>query len=246
MRSPEALKPRETHRTPDWPGAELSMETIRAYLADLSGRGRRKGTVQMYSAKLRALYDYLPPDKQISRGTLAAWRAFLLEAGYSPSTVNTHLSAANGLMEYMGRRDLQLVGQLEADKGLQPELSRVEYLRLLQAARILEKERTYLLVKIFALAGIRVGELPLSADQAVHLHRIAGPRAGTGDSGGGGRGGPAPPGGGDAPAPARLPPEGAAGLRPAAGPDGGAGVLHPERERHEPDPGDGGDPDPVS
>lgn len=77
----------------------------------------------MYSAKLRALYDYLPPDKQISRGTLAAWRAFLLEAGYSPSTVNTHLSAANGLMEYMGRRDLQLVGQLEADKGLQPELS---------------------------------------------------------------------------------------------------------------------------
>lgn len=111
MRSPEALKPRETHRTPDWPGAELSMETIRAYLADLSGRGRRKGTVQMYSAKLRALYDYLPPDKQISRGTLAAWRAFLLEAGYSPSTVNTHLSAANGLMEYMGRRDLQLVEQ---------------------------------------------------------------------------------------------------------------------------------------
>ena len=163
MRSPEALKPRETHRTPDWPGAELSMETIRAYLADLSGRGRRKGTVQMYSAKLRALYDYLPPDKQISRGTLAAWRAFLLEAGYSPSTVNTHLSAANGLMEYMGRRDLQLVGQLEADKGLQPELSRVEYLRLLQAARILEKERTYLLVKIFALAGIRVGYFILAA-----------------------------------------------------------------------------------
>ena len=163
MRSPEALKPRETHRTPDWPGAELSMETIRAYLADLSGRGRRKGTVQMYSAKLRALYDYLPPDKQISRGTLAAWRAFLLEAGYSPSTVNTHLSAANGLMEYMGRRDLQLVGQLEADKGLQPELSRVEYLRLLQAARILEKERTYLLVKIFALAGIRVGDFILAA-----------------------------------------------------------------------------------
>ena len=33
MRSPEALKPRETHRTPNWPGAELSMETIRAYLA---------------------------------------------------------------------------------------------------------------------------------------------------------------------------------------------------------------------
>ena len=53
MRSPEALKPRETHRTPNWPGAELSMETIRAYLADLSGRGRRKGTVMSHIARLR-------------------------------------------------------------------------------------------------------------------------------------------------------------------------------------------------
>ena len=126
MRSPEALKPRETHRTPDWPGAELSMETIRAYLADLSGRGRRKGTVQMYSAKLRALYDYLPPDKQISRGTLAAWRAFLLEAGYSPSTVNTHLSAANGLMEYMGRRTMKWGGKMEPDKGNTPSIPRLD------------------------------------------------------------------------------------------------------------------------
>ena len=86
--------------------------------------------------------------------------------------MNTHLSAANGLMEYMGRRDLQLVGQLEADKGLQPELSRVEYLRLLQAARILEKERTYLLVKIFALAGIRVGELPQVTVERVPAGRL--------------------------------------------------------------------------
>ena len=89
--------------------------------------------------------------------------------------MNTHLSAANGLMEYMGRRDLQLVGQLEADKGLQPELSRVEYLRLLQAARILEKERTYLLVKIFALAGIRVGELPQVTVEAGAGRAPAGP-----------------------------------------------------------------------
>lgn len=78
-------------------------------------------------------------------------------------------------MEYMGRRDLQLVGQLEADKGLQPELSRVEYLRLLQAARILEKERTYLLVKIFALAGIRVGELPQVTVERVRAGRLPGP-----------------------------------------------------------------------
>ena len=51
------------------------------------------------------------------------------------------------------------MGQLDAAPAVQPELTRAEYLRLLQAARALEKERTYLLVKVFALLGIRLGEL---------------------------------------------------------------------------------------
>ena len=153
-------------------GVTVSEESIRAYLEDLNHRGRREETVRFYAAKLKTFYDYLPPDKQIVLNTLETWRQALLAEGYAPATVNTNISAANGLLEYMGRRDLQLVGQLEADKGLQPELSRVEYLRLLQAARILEKERTYLLVKIFALAGIRVGELPQVTVERVRAGRL--------------------------------------------------------------------------
>ena len=118
-------------------GAVITPEEIRAYLDDLSRRGRSLGTVQMYRAKLRAFYGSLPPDKQVEPDTLADWRSALLEGGYSPSTVNTHLSAVNGLLEYMGRRDLQLVGQLDAVPEIQPELTRTEYLRLLQTARTL-------------------------------------------------------------------------------------------------------------
>ena len=128
--------------------------------------------MQMYGAKLRAFYHYLPSDKRVGPGTLSAWRGALLEAGYSPGTVNTHLSAANGLLGCLGRRDLQLAGQLEPEPSIQPELTRAEYLRLLQAARILEKERTYLLVKIFALAGIRVGELPQVTVERVRAGRL--------------------------------------------------------------------------
>ena len=45
------------------------------------------------------------------------------------------------------------------DPSVQPELTRAEYLRLLGAAKVLERERTYLLVKLFALTGIRVGDV---------------------------------------------------------------------------------------
>ena len=168
MRSTAVRAPRTA---PDRSGAEITPEAIRAYLDTLSGRGRSRGTIQVYAARLEALYAGLPPDKRISPGTLAAWRETLLAQGYSPGTVNTHLSAANGLLDYLGRRDLQLVGQLEPEPAVRPELTRAEYLRLLQAARSLEKERTYLLVKVFALLGLPVGELPrLTVEQVQAGH----------------------------------------------------------------------------
>ena len=120
-------------------GVVVSREDISVYLTDLAGRGRREETVRFYATKLKAFYDYLPPDKQVSRDTLETWRQALLAEGYAPATVNTHISAANGLLEFLGRRDLQLLGQLEPGTEPQPELTRAEYLRLLSAAHVLEK-----------------------------------------------------------------------------------------------------------
>ena len=72
----------------------------------------------------------------------------------------------------MGRRDLQLLERLETEPDAQPELTRTEYLRLLQTAKALERERTYLMVKAFALTGVRVGELALVTVEAVETGRL--------------------------------------------------------------------------
>ena len=125
-------------------GVTVSEESIRAYLEDLNHRGRREETVRFYAAKLKTFYDYLPPDKQIVLNTLETWRQALLAEGYAPATGNTNISAANGLLDYLGRRDLQLTGQLE---------------------------RTYLLVKAIALTGAHVGELPQITVEAVQSGR---------------------------------------------------------------------------
>ena len=58
------------------------------------------------------------------------------------------------------------------ENGVQPELTRSEYLRLLQAAKLREKERTYLLVKVFALVGLGVSELPCVTVEAVQKGSI--------------------------------------------------------------------------
>ena len=163
---------RETARPEAREGAILRPEAVEGYLQALAARGRGSETVRLYGAKLRALYQYLPEDKRITRETLGQWQETLLESGYSPGTVNTHLSAANGLLDYMGRRDLQVSGRLDPDTQPQPELTRGEYLRLLQAAKVLGRERTYLLVKVFALTGLRIGELPQMTVEAAEAGRL--------------------------------------------------------------------------
>ena len=74
-------------------------------------------------------------------------------------------------MAFLGRRDLQFVGALEVE-DVQPELTRTEYLRLLTTARALDKERLYLLVKLFGCTGIPVQELPRVTVEALTEGRV--------------------------------------------------------------------------
>ena len=177
MRTIEAEHPADTSA-----GTRITPEAIQSYLDGLAAKGRGTGTVQNYTNKLLTFYEELPADKRVTRGALEDWRRTLLERGYSPNTVNTYLTAVNGLLAHMDRRDLQLVDRLELQPEVQPELTRAEYLRLLGAARALDRERTYLLVKLFVLTGLRVGEVPHVTVAAVESGRMkaAGPGGKTG------------------------------------------------------------------
>ena len=140
--------------------ATITKDAIRSYLEYLSSKGRTRETVAVYSSRLRSLWEFLPQEKLVYPDTLGKWQVALLEHGYSAATVNIHLSAANGLLDHMGRRDLQLAVRLKEDKEVQPELTRREYKRLLQAAKVMGRERTYMIVKTIALTGVQTVDLP--------------------------------------------------------------------------------------
>ena len=140
------------------------------YLAHLREKGRTEGTLQTYRRSLGLLYRTLPAEGEIGPETLLAWQGELVAMGYGASTVNTCLSVAGNYLEYLGVRTA-VPEQLALPEEVRPELTRREYLRLLCAARELGKERTYLLVKVFALLGLPVGELPrLTVEQVQAGH----------------------------------------------------------------------------
>lgn len=141
-------------------GAPLVPEQIEGYLANLTDKGRVPDTIENYRRGMRRLYQYLPDgDKVIHPGTLRQWREALLQDGYSVQAVNMCIVAANGYLDYVHARELQVTDKLRVPKEIQPELTRKEYLRLLSTARALGKERVYLLVKVFGNTDLPVHEL---------------------------------------------------------------------------------------
>lgn len=154
----------------------LTQESIEAFLADFARLGRSPESVKSYRTRLETLYDMLPQGKSIRKDTLASWRMELLMKGYAPSTVNLSISAANSFVAWRGKREFQLQGTLERVPEKQPELTRGEYLRLLQAARALKKERVYLLIKAIALMGLGMDEIFCLTVESVKLGEVTLPK----------------------------------------------------------------------
>lgn len=152
-------------------GVPMTREQIEDYVAHRQDEDRTSESIQKYARDLDALYRFLPEEKRIYPETLSQWRGSLLGEGYAPRTVNSMVSVANSFLKWLGHRELQLTGQLNIAYD-QPELTRNEYLRLLSAARHLNKERTYLLVKVFTTVNITVLELPRLTVEAVRGDQV--------------------------------------------------------------------------
>ena len=164
-------RPMHQHRRTET-GVLLTQESIEQFLDACQSRGRVEGTLQWYRRGLNRLYQALPEDKFIRQGALERWREELVEMEYTPGTVNMFLSIANSYLDFVGHREYQLASQLKLKSSLQPELTREEYVQLLRTAKALDKERLYLLIKLFASTGLSVQELPNVTVEAVQKGEI--------------------------------------------------------------------------
>ncbi len=153
-------------------GYRMTWEDAERYLAKLEARGLASGTMGRYQTAMKQLYQVLPEDKMIRPDTLRAWREELLKNGYSRSGVNGIFSVCDSFLAFVEHRELQLGDRLPPDDTPQPELTRSEYQRLLQTAKILNNERDYLLVKVFATTGILVQELTEITVENVRTERF--------------------------------------------------------------------------
>lgn len=122
---------------------------------------REPATIEKYLREVRAFAAWLEGAPVIKEGA-TAWKARLTASGFQPGTVNGKLSALNKFFAFLGWPDCRvkyLKIQRRVFRSSERELSREEYTRLLETARVLGRERLALLIETICATGIRVSEL---------------------------------------------------------------------------------------
>ena len=141
------------------------------YESHLQEQEKSAATIEKYVRNLNAAADF--QGAELDRPLLIAWKE-QLSARYAVSSVNGILAAVNGLFAFCDWGELKvkpLKKQRELFCAENRELTRDEYIRLVQAAKENGNERLSLVLQTICGTGIRVSELRCITAEAVRMGR---------------------------------------------------------------------------
>ncbi len=144
--------------------AEAQIESFCQYLIR---EEKSAATVEKYLRDVRAFSAFIG-EKTICKEEVMAYKRYLQLKKYAVRSINSMLASLNSLLDFLGWPDCR-VKALKQQKQVycaeEKELSRAEYMRLLQAAQ--SKPRLQLVMQTICGTGIRVSELQFFTVEAV-------------------------------------------------------------------------------
>ena len=122
---------------------------------------REPATIEKYLREVELFATWME-SQPVTKEQVARWKAHLTSSGYQPGTVNGKLSALNKFFSFLGWSDCRvkyLRIQRRVFRNTDRELTKEEYLRLLETAQEMGRERLALLIETICVTGIRVSEV---------------------------------------------------------------------------------------
>ena len=140
--------------------------TLQSFQQYLLQEEREEGTIEKYlrdAGRFLAWMDEeYSTDASSWKEKAIQWKEHLCGEKYSPTTINSMLAAVNKLLAFLGFPEIR-VKYLRVQRKLfrqsEKELTKEEYLRLIESAHSLGRERLALLMEAICATGIRVSEV---------------------------------------------------------------------------------------
>ncbi len=132
---------------------------------------KSRATVEKYIRDATAFFHFLEQyQTELTKENVIQYKAYLLERGYAVSSINSMLASLNSLFDFMKREKCKIKAfkvQRQVYCVKEKELTKEEYLRLVNTAGKQGNERLMLLLQTICSTGIRVSELVAITAEAV-------------------------------------------------------------------------------
>jgi len=150
-------------------GRFLTEKQIAAFTVYLKSDEKSENTIEKYIRDVRAFSIYTH-GMEITKETVIAYKNKLLSENYATRSINSMLASLNGLFSFLSWCDLKVKSiklQQQIYCSEEKELSKAEYMRLVNTAKQKGNERLNLLLQTICGTGIRVSELQYITVEAV-------------------------------------------------------------------------------
>ena len=148
--------------------------SLQKYEIHLRQEEKSKATIEKYLRDIRRLQTYLKMSKELNKGTMIDYKNYLIQ-NYAANSANSMLTAANGYLGFIGMGECK-VKLLKRQKKTfceeKQELTKREYERLLETAKLRKNNRMYYILQTICATGIRIGELSHFTVQAVKEGKV--------------------------------------------------------------------------
>ena len=150
-------------------GRILTSEAIQSFKKYLREEEKSENTIEKYLRDVRAFAEYLS-GAEITKETVIAYKNKLLSENYAVRSMNSMLASLNSLFSFLGWSDCK-VKSIKLQRQIycpeEKELTKAEYMRLVNTAKQKGNERLNLILQTICGTGIRVSELQYITLEAV-------------------------------------------------------------------------------
>lgn len=147
----------------------LTKEIIETFGQYLQRGEKSENTIKKYLRDARAFIAYLS-GTQVTKDVVIAYKGKLISEKYAARSINSILSSLNSLFVFLGWGDCK-VKSIKIQKQIycpeEKELTKTEYMRLVNTAKQKGNERLNLVLQTICGTGVRVSELKYFTVEAI-------------------------------------------------------------------------------
>ena len=150
----------------------LTKDILEAFGAHLITEEKSMATVEKYLRDVRAFFAFIG-ECGITKEAVMKYKCYLIDKGYAVRSINSMLASINSLLDFLERTDCK-VKNIKTQRQIycaeEQELTKAEYLRLLQASK--SQPQLNLILQTICSTGIRISELQYFTVEAVKYGEV--------------------------------------------------------------------------